>query len=222
MGSALGGGSKVFTRVGALQHPLIYYTLASLCQSKSIDGFVFAVRNQDIPELRTLTESLLKDYPVVIVEGGATRQESVLQAVEAIPNSVTLVAVHDAARAFCPAECIAAVVAQAKLSQAAILAIPASATLKKVEGTEVLQTVDRSHIWEAQTPQVVERTLLLEAYRYADERGLTATDESQLLEYFGRKVVVVEGSTQNVKLTRAEDLEYAGYLASRLSDFSPQ
>lgn len=220
MGSAVGGGSKVFTRVGTHQHPLLYYTLTSLCQSKAIDGFAFAARTQDMPELKALTESLLKAYPVVIVEGGATRQESVFQAVTAIPKSVEYVAVHDAARAFCPADCIAAVVAQAKLSQAAILAIPASATLKKVEGTEVLNTVERSQIWEAQTPQVVERKLLLEAYAFADEHGFVATDESQLLEYFGRKVRIVEGSSQNVKLTRAEDLAYAAYLASQLSDFS--
>lgn len=222
MGSAVGGGSKVFARVGTDQHPLIYHTLTSLCQSKAFDGFAFATRTQDIPEIKTLTESLLKDYPVVIVEGGATRQESVFQAVTAIPNSVEYVAVHDAARAFCPVDCIAAVVAQAKLSRAAILAVPATATLKKVEGTEVQHTLDRSNIWEAQTPQVIQRTLLLEAYAYAHEHGLLATDESQLLEYFGQKVAIVEGSGQNVKLTRAEDLEFAAYLSSRLSDFSSQ
>jgi 2-C-methyl-D-erythritol 4-phosphate cytidylyltransferase len=89
-----------------------------------------------------------------------------------------------------------------------MLALPVTATLKRVNAQHrVVETVSRQDLWEAQTPQVFRRELLLQAY--AQRQGLAATDDAQLVERLGHPVMVVEGSPLNIKITTQEDLRLA-------------
>jgi 2-C-methyl-D-erythritol 4-phosphate cytidylyltransferase len=118
------------------------------------------------------------------------------------------VAVHDAARPCLAEEWIDRVFAAAETSGAALLALPVTGTLKRVGANhQVLATVPRDNLWEAQTPQVFRRQLLMEAYAQRGKEA--ATDDAQLVERLGHPVTVVPGSPLNLKITTKEDLRFA-------------
>lgn len=162
------------------------------------------------PGYRDAFVAALEDRPVTaLVSGGASRTDSVRAGLAALDDDVTLVAVHDAARALMPPQvmrrCVAAVHGEV------LAAAPATAvadTLKRVAGTDVLGTVDRSELVAVQTPQVLPRRVLEAVLA----EPVTATDELGLVEQAlvaGRltgRVVVVEGSRQGMKITVPEDL----------------
>jgi 2-C-methyl-D-erythritol 4-phosphate cytidylyltransferase len=147
---------------------------------------------------------------VRFVDGGASRQESMQNGLAACGDDVDLVLVHDAARALLPVAPTRACIAAAAAHGAALLALPAPDTLKKVspEGL-VAGTVDRSGVWLAQTPQVIRRDLLLRAMAAAARAGFTGTDDVSLVERLGEPVAVVRGAPTNLKITTADDLPLA-------------
>ena len=145
---------------------------------------------------------------ITLAEGGSHRAESVRRGLARLDPSIDTVAIHDAARPCIAAPWIDAVFAAGARTGAAILAIPVVGTLKRVadDGT-ITETVDRSGLWEAQTPQVFSRRVLEEAFaRHGDGQP---TDEAQLVESVGQKVTVVRGSPMNLKITSREDLSLA-------------
>jgi len=146
-----------------------------------------------------------------VVDGGAERFESVANALARVPGDVDLVAVHDAVRPLVTPAQIDAVFAAAAARGAAMLAIPVADTLKRVEpGTDwVAETIPRAGLWQAQTPQVFRRQLLVEAYAGRGRFGAAITDDAQLVEAAGHPVHVVPGSLTNFKITSPEDLELA-------------
>lgn len=143
-----------------------------------------------------------------IVEGGAERPDSIMHGLARVRPDIDFVAIHDAARPCFASEWIDRVFAAAEKSGAAILAIPVRGTLKHVGKDGVIrETVTRAHLWEAQTPQVFRRQLILDAYA---QRGTAATtDDAELVERLGHPVTVVEGSPINLKITTKEDLRLA-------------
>ena len=143
-----------------------------------------------------------------VVLGGAERADSVANAMARVKSDVDFIAVHDAARPCIANEWIDKVFEAAEKSDAAILAIPVQGTLKRVnQDRTIAETVERKDLWEAQTPQVFRRQLLLDAY--AGRGNLAATDEAQLVEQTGHKVKIVEGSPINMKITTKADLRLA-------------
>jgi len=151
-----------------------------------------------------------EDPRIRIVAGGATRGDSVLAAIEGLPPSLDLIAVHDAARPLVTPEIIHRCFKEAALGRGAVAGWPAVDTLKEVEaGGRVVATPPRDRIWHAQTPQVFPREMILEAYRAAAGAGLRDTDDSALVERWGGEVVMVPGSAWNLKVTRPQDLALA-------------
>src|SRR6185369_5478480 len=130
---------------------------------------------------------------VQVIEGGEHRTDSVQRALEKVKNEIDFVAVHDAARPCIADPWIDAVFDAAQRDGAAILAAPVQATLKRADQKkQISETVSRDGLWEAQTPQVFRRELLIEAYA---KRGKTpATDDAQLVERLGRPVTIVPSS----------------------------
>ena len=150
-----------------------------------------------------------------VVDGGAERTDSVARALARVKPDMDYVAVHDAARPCLANEWIDKVFAAAEKTGAAILAIPVRGTLKQVGPDRTIQeTVSREHLWEAQTPQVFRRQLLLDAY--ARGGGAAATDDAQLVEQLGHPVAIVEGSPINLKITTKEDLRLAEHALKAL------
>ena len=159
---------------------------------------------EDANAARDQTGSL----PIVLVEGGATRQDSVLHAVRAARGEWVLV--HDAARPCVSLALIQAVLAAAQESGAAIAALPVSDTVKRAapDGS-IAQTLDRSEVWLAQTPQVFARQPFLAALESAQNDGWQGTDCASIMERAGHRVSLVVGEANNLKVTYAADLERA-------------
>jgi len=144
---------------------------------------------------------------IEVVQGGAERSDSVAKALERVKPDADFVCVHDAARPCIANEWIDKIFHAAEQSGAAIFAIPVSGTLKRVKDMKIVETVPRSGLWEAQTPQVFRRDLLIEAY--AKRGTFQATDDAQLVERLGKPVTIVPGSPINLKITTREDLRLA-------------
>ncbi|MFM8734258.1 MAG: 2-C-methyl-D-erythritol 4-phosphate cytidylyltransferase [Pirellulales bacterium] len=145
---------------------------------------------------------------ITLAEGGATRAESVRRGLEKLDDEIDMVAIHDAARPCLAAAWIDRVFAAGARTGAAILAIPVVGTLKRVGADHtIVETVDRTGLWEAQTPQVFSRELLGKAF--ATHADGAATDEASLVERLGHPVTVVPGSPINLKITSREDLKLA-------------
>ena len=141
---------------------------------------------------------------IEVVDGGAERADSVSAALQRIKPEADFICVHDAARPCLANAWIDQIFQAAEKTGAAIFAVPVTGTLKRA-GTDlkIQETVDRTGLWEAQTPQVFRRELLLEAD--AKREGFAATDEAQLVERIGHPVTILRGSPMNLKITTKED-----------------
>lgn len=145
---------------------------------------------------------------VTLAEGGIHRADSVRRGLEKLGPEIDMVAIHDAARPCIAGVWIDRVFEAGTRTGAAILATPVVGTLKRVgPDSTITETVDRTGLWEAQTPQVFSRDLLLRAF--ASRQGDQPTDEAQLVESIGQRVTVVPGSPINLKITSREDLRLA-------------
>jgi 2-C-methyl-D-erythritol 4-phosphate cytidylyltransferase len=139
--------------------------------------------------------------------GGATRQQSVRRGLEKIGRDVDLVLIHDAARPFASPNLIERVLSAACEHGAAVAGLPARDTIKRISPEHRIETtLDRSALWEIQTPQAFHRDLIVPAHERAAAENAAATDDAMLLERLGVPVYVVEGERMNFKITVAEDL----------------
>ena len=147
---------------------------------------------------------------VQLVHGGRERFDSVANALAVLAPEADFVAIHDAVRPCVTAEQIGEVFATAAEAGAALLAVPVTDTVKRVDDKgKVLGTLPRQGLWLAQTPQVFRRDWLLEAYANRDKLGKDITDDAQLVEAAGHPVAVVAGSPSNLKITTKADLSLA-------------
>jgi len=209
---------KQFLSIGG--QPLIVHSLRSLQASSVIDAIVLAVPQADIAYCQSdIVEAHHFTKVFKVVAGGRERQDSVRHALAVVEDQVEIVVVHDAVRPFLTEQMLEKVVAAARANGAAIIALPMRDTVKQVGAGHVIErTVDRRPLWLAQTPQAFKREWLQEAHRKAEGEGMVSTDDAFLIEWMGRPVMVVEGSGENIKVTRPEDMAIGeAILASRLA-----
>jgi 2-C-methyl-D-erythritol 4-phosphate cytidylyltransferase len=206
MGSRMGGIRKPFMELRGL--PLLSWALRPFLEHPRVTAIAVALGKADFHEPPAWLTEL--DPRIRIVPGGATRGDSVAAALDALPGSVDVVAVHDAARPLVTREIFDRCLEAVGVGRGAVAGCPAVDTLKEVdEEGRIVATPDREKIWHAQTPQVFPRALLLEAYRRAKSEGLSNTDDAALVERIGGEVVMVRGAPGNLKVTRPEDLPLA-------------
>ena len=169
---------------------------------------IIVISPEDMEDFRRKFAANTTILGIDVVEGGAERFDSVSRALARVKPDIDYVCIHDAARPCLADEWITAVFEAAEKSGAAICAIPVAGTLKRVgPNHKIEETVSRTGLWEAQTPQVFDRKLLLEAH---SKRGdFPATDDAQLVERIGHVVTVVPGSPINLKIATKEDLRLA-------------
>ena len=194
---------------------LLQHSVARLADSIYIDKCLLVIAADDYTA-QTLDFAL----PIHYATGGAERWQSVLAGLEAITavgaNDSDLVLIHDAARPAVPCHDIEVVIAAAMLEPyGAILATPVADTLKRSQpsinkdGNDtayyVERTVDRSHMWQAQTPQVFRVSQLRRVLAYVATHNLPITDEASAFEYLNLPIRLVTGSRQNIKLTYPDD-----------------
>lgn len=208
-GSRLGGQiPKQFLELGGA--PILAHTISRFIECDDISAIAVALPADRLDEFRARNRGARVLKPIYYVNGGAERSDSILNALEAVAElQPEIVAVHDAVRPFVTPAQISAVIAKAKEVGAAILALPATDTIKEVEAGLIQRTIDRRRIWRAQTPQAFRYELLMRANLEARAAGLPSaltTDDSLLVERLGAPVAVVEGSPNNIKITTPEDL----------------
>lgn len=146
--------------------------------------------------------------PIIMAPAGASRQESAFSGLEYVPEEYEYVALHDGARPMISPELIAHTINTLKGTidaDGAIVATPAVDTLKVVENGVIVGTPDRRVFWNAQTPQVFRSGVYRRAHASALAGGFMGTDDASLIERMGGKVLVVEGTRDNIKLTVPED-----------------
>ncbi len=204
------------TRLGAdrpkqylplLGTPVLLHTLAVFDAIEDCASVIIA--SDDPSTVHALLATRGWRVPVQVVPGGKRRQDSVANALAALPDDDSIVLIHDAARPCVEAEHVRAVVEAVRCHGAALLAIPARDTIKHVEDDVVRNTVPRSALWLAQTPQGATAARLREAFAHALAQDIEATDDVELLERIGVPVHVVRGSAGNLKITEALDLVLA-------------
>lgn len=207
LGLRMGGVvRKQFRLLGGV--PLVVHSLRVLQASPAIDAIVLAVPEADLAYCRSdIVDAHRFSKVVKVVAGGAERQDSVRNALAVVDPRAEIVVVHDAVRPFLTEFMVHDVVAAARAKGAAIVALPMRDTVKQVGPDHMIErTVDRRPLWLAQTPQAFRRVWLEEAHRKAQAEGLAATDDAYLIEQMGRPVMVVEGTGENIKVTRPEDM----------------
>ncbi|HEU0130587.1 MAG TPA: 2-C-methyl-D-erythritol 4-phosphate cytidylyltransferase [Mycobacteriales bacterium] len=217
-GERLGPGApKALRLLGGV--PLLVHAVRALARARSVDVVVVAAPAGDEAEVRGLLDVYEAPAEVRVTTGGATRQESVRLALEALAPDVDVVLVHDAARPLAPSQ-LADDVAQAvaRGAEAVIPALPVADTVKRVEDGRVVETLRRDGLYAVQTPQGFTRELLTKAHEAALIDGFAGTDDASLVERLGRTVAVIPGHPEASKVTRPGDLAAAeAVLAQRLA-----
>jgi 2-C-methyl-D-erythritol 4-phosphate cytidylyltransferase len=203
--------------------PLIAHALRALLSHPAVSGVVVALAEGD-PHWPGWSE--LQGKPVATCIGGASRAESVLAGLAALPASVRaddFVLVHDAARPNLSQEDLQQLLERGRADPVgAILAAPVRDTLKLagadggIDGTQ-----PREKLWRALTPQLFRRLQLTRALQSARDAGIDVTDESMAMERQGHRPLLVEGSDDNFKVTTMADLEYFRYLRFAAASAAP-
>lgn len=187
---------------------ILAHTIEAFNKCKVIDEIIVVVGKEDIAKVKTeIVSRYGYDKVIQIIEGGTERQESVYNGLMAVTKEVQYVMIHDGARPFISQEILEKALIMTKEKHATVVAVPVKDTIKVVnEALEVEATPNRSTLWSVQTPQSFKKELLIKAYGYAKEKSLIVTDDSMLVEAYGKKVHVVEGDYNNIKITTSEDL----------------
>ena len=203
------GGSLPKALVPVAGSAMLRRSLSPFLEVASIAEIVVAAPSKFLREV----EALIEDIEALhIVTGGATRQESVRRALDALSGDLEFVVIHDAARPLVTRELIETVLAAAEIHGAAIPVLPVVETIKRVRKGFVEATLRREVLRAVQTPQVFRFAIFEEAHRRAAVEEVVATDDAALVEHFGLSpVAVVEGNPRNIKITRPDDLALAEF-----------
>ncbi len=189
--------------------PIIIHTIRKFDISRVIDYIIVTAPRESVIEVSELIKSAEFQKPVIVVQGGERRQDSVASGLNHLQPGTDIVAVHDGVRPFVSTDDIENAVRQAERTGAAVLAVPIVDTVKQVEKDVIDSTLTREHLVLAQTPQVFRTEILKQAFDRATKDEYYGTDESSLVERLGHPVAIVRGSERNIKITRPSDLSLA-------------
>ena len=200
---------KPFVRLAG--KPLVWHALAALEGSKAVGAIVIACERSCVSRFQRLVKASGFRKVVAIIEGGKERSDSVRNALAHVGSSCEIVLIHDGARPLIDARTIEASVRLASRYGGCIVAVPESDTVKAVDARLFIRkTLDREHIYRAQTPQAFRRSLIERAYAARGAAGIT--DDAGLVEMVGGRVKILQGSYRNIKITTKEDLKLAEVL----------
>ena len=203
------GRSKQFIELAGL--PMVGWSIQTFAAMREIAELVIATEQESIERMQLLVTKLAPNLPHRVVRGGATRQDSAREAVAALGTQCEAAFVHDGARPLIAAPDVRAGMAAVRAGRAALLAEPVVDTIKRVEeqSRRVIETLERSALWAAQTPQFAMASELRAAHEEARNAGIAATDDAALLERIGIEVVAIAPSAENFKVTIGSDVARA-------------
>ena len=195
---------------------ILEHTLLRFRPLPALSEVVISTSRDKIKETLSIAAKVFDRDRFTVVEGGSERQHSIMNALNSLSGASEMVAVHDAVRPFIETETISLCVDLAIKKGAAIVAVPAKDTIKVTDSDQrILNTPDRSYLWQAQTPQIFKKSLLVDAYQKAIEEGFVGTDDASLVENLGHEVYVLEGARENFKITYPLDLKLAEWILTR-------
>lgn len=193
--------------------PVFAHSAAAFMQSAIADLYVVVYRDQ-----RQMMElSAYAPTPSVLVRGGRERQDSVMNALGALPEDIEHVFIHDCARPLVRPEQLVTLHKIVRKEHAVVLAHRVTDTIKEHRGDARLRTLDRSRLWAMETPQVFARELIVRAYDRIAARGLKVTDDAQAVEGISHPIALLENNRSNPKITTAGDLPWVEFLLARES-----
>jgi len=215
-GARFGGDeNKIFAHVEG--QPCFLRTLQLFINRDDVCQTILVVSPKDMDTMRQKYAANLGFMGVKLVEGGAARHESVANGLALVAEDAEFVAIHDAVRPCLVAEWIDAVFAEAQKSGAAIPATRVTATLKRASDQKIIEeTISRDGLWQAQTPQVFRKDVILKAYEAVPPADAAVTDDAQLVEQSGHAVSIVESDPRNIKITTKGDMTLAGAIIRTL------
>lgn len=206
-GSSKRMGSKVnkpYINIKGL--PILCYSIVKFLKIQRISEVIVIIRKKD----EKICHYLIKKYKfknVKTVFGGKVRQDSVFNGLKAVRKDCKIVLIHDAARPFVSKELINNLIKNAIKFNAAIPVLPIKETVKRSSnGNFIDATLDRNKLFLAQTPQVFDYKLILNAYEKAYKENVCSTDDAMLVERLGNPVKIVLGEEKNIKITTKHDL----------------
>ncbi len=201
--------NKQYLELG--DRPILAHTLARLAALPEVASIRVIVPATECDYCRAeVVARFAPDKVAGVVAGGAERQDSVRNGLAACTaEDDDLVLIHDGVRPFFPRQAMTELLAVTARLGAAILAIPAQDTIKEAVDGQVVRTLERSRLWQVQTPQAFRFGLIEAAHRQALAAGFTGTDDASLVEWCGGTVGIVSGSPYNFKITTPADLALA-------------
>ncbi|MFD2657911.1 2-C-methyl-D-erythritol 4-phosphate cytidylyltransferase [Gracilibacillus thailandensis] len=208
------GKNKQFIEL--LNEPLIIHTLKKFIKDSWCQNIYLVINPNEQEQMEELIVSYQWQDQIIFVHGGRERQESGYQGLLAINEEQQdmIVMIHDGARPFVEESQLHELAQAAKGKKAALLAVPVTDTIKRKNGDKI-ETLDRSTLWAAQTPQAFNYPLIKKAHEQAIASEYLGTDDVSLVEALGEPVDIVQGTYQNVKLTTQEDIVRAEMILER-------
>lgn len=211
---AAGKGTRMGSRVNKQflnldDRPILYYSLHEFSKNKLIHGIILVCGEDKIEYCR---ENVIKRFKigkiVDIVKGGTERQDSVLNGLDAVPShECNIVLIHDAARPFVEDNIIKNGIKYAERYGASACGIRPKDTIKIADKLGFsLGTLDRSKLFCVQTPQCFNYDMILDCHRKLKEDEIKVTDDTAVIEHYGNKVYLYDGSYNNIKITTPEDM----------------
>lgn len=208
--SRMGGVNKILLPLG--NSTVIGNTMLSFQNTESVSEIIIVSRSQDFDAIKSEAEKLGISKFKTCVEGGETRQKSVINGVRQVSADTDMIAIHDGARPLVRPEQIERVVKDASVFGGATLGVPVKDTIKVVEDGLIVDTPPRSTLHITQTPQIFKKKIYFEAIDFALEHNLDFTDDCQMAEAIGCKVYMTIGDYKNIKITTPEDIKIAEVL----------
>lgn len=205
------GFDKLFAIIA--DKPTIAHAIRAFERAGSVSEIIVVARKDRHDDIRKISRN--EDFKKVrsIIAGGEHRQDSVRAGLDRLSAGVEYAAVHDAARPLITSKQIERVFEQCRVHGAAVLAEPVTDTLKRADGGVIVTgSVDRKHLYAMQTPQIFKREVIEEAYRIAQAKNVSVTDEVSAVELLGHKAVLVLNDDFNFKITYPRDLALAEFV----------
>jgi len=194
---------------------ILAWTLLAAQAAQEITWIGIISQPTDWPEFKEILANLQLTKPVELIIGGATRQESVYNGLQALPTEAQQVLIHDGARCLVTPDLFNACAQAIRQCSGLIAAVPVKDTIKVVDGNGIIQsTPDRSYLWAAQTPQGFNVQLLKQCHAEGISQGWEVTDDAALFEKCGIEVQIVAGEETNLKITTPQDLAIAEFILS--------
>lgn len=198
------------SRTGLEYNKMLYQMNHKTIYEMTLDCFLQDSRCQQIivvtqPYERETFQKLSHDQRILFVDGGKERQDSVYEGLKQVNSPYVFI--HDGARPYLKKECIDTLLACLHTHKACLLMVPCKDTIKRVVNGQIIETLKRSELMQAQTPQAFQTDVVKEAYRQGIMLDYQATDDAQMVEMFSNeKVFAVMGDYENIKITTKEDL----------------